>query len=41
MNCEYFFSCNKDDECKCENCIYSDSEFCPADAEEHKIICDD
>ena len=24
MNCEYFFSCNKNDECKCENCIYSD-----------------
>lgn len=41
MNCEYFISCNKDDKPTCENCIYSDSEVCPADKEAHKLICDE
>lgn len=41
MNCEYFFSCNKDDKPTCENCIYSYSEVCPADKEAHKLICDE
>lgn len=39
--CDYFFSCNFNDEKTCENCIYSDSEVCPADKGAHKLICDE